>query len=100
MLPVFRVLAALRRLRGGPFDVFGYTAERRMERALIREFEETIDALLPCVGRAPVADSVAVVTPWLDIRGYGPVKDAAVRTARPLVAARLRDVRRCADEQG
>jgi indolepyruvate ferredoxin oxidoreductase len=100
MLPVFRVLAALRRLRGGPFDVFGYTRERRMERALIHEFEETIDALLPCVGKAPVADAVAVVTPWLDIRGYGPVKDTAVRTARPLVAARLRDVRRCADEQG
>ncbi len=99
MLPVFRVLAGMRRLRGGPFDVFGHTAERRMERALIREFEETIDALLSALGGINAAEAAAVVAPYLEIRGFGPVKEAAVRTARPLVAARLRDVRRCADAQ-
>ena len=100
MLPVMRALAALRRLRDSPLDVFGYTSERRMERTLIREFEETIDALLPALGGVSAAEATAVVAPYLEIRGFGPVKDAAVRSARPLVAARLRDVRRCANEQG
>jgi indolepyruvate ferredoxin oxidoreductase len=100
MLPVFRVLAAMRRLRGGPFDIFGYTAERRMERALIAEFEQTIQELLPHIGAATLDKAKAVIDPWLEMRGYGPVKDAAVRNARPQVAARLRDVRRCADAAG
>jgi len=97
MLPVFRTLAAMRRLRGGPFDVFGYTAERRMERQLIVEFEETIAALLPHVADLAPEAAVAVVTPYLDIRGYGPVKEAAVQNARVQVATRLRDVRRSLD---
>ncbi|HZX29406.1 MAG TPA: indolepyruvate ferredoxin oxidoreductase family protein, partial [Telluria sp.] len=33
MLSAFRALAPLKRLRGTPFDVFGYTAERKRERA-------------------------------------------------------------------
>ena len=37
MMTGFRVLAALKRLRGTPLDVFGYTAERRMERALLAD---------------------------------------------------------------
>ena len=35
MMNGFRVLAALKGLRGTAFDLFGYTAERRMERALL-----------------------------------------------------------------
>ena len=36
----------MRGLRGTAFDLFGYTAERRMERALIGEFEQTVEQLL------------------------------------------------------
>jgi indolepyruvate ferredoxin oxidoreductase len=46
MLPAFRLLAKLKGLRGTAFDPFGYTAERREERALIREYEGLIDELL------------------------------------------------------
>ena len=35
MMVGFQVLAKLKRLRGTPLDIFGYTAERRMERGLI-----------------------------------------------------------------
>jgi indolepyruvate ferredoxin oxidoreductase len=99
MIPVFRGLARLKRLRGGPFDVFGYSAERRTERALIREFEATVRQLLPCIETATLGAARAVIEPWLEIRGYGPVKDAAVQIALPLVAARLRDVRGCANAE-
>ena len=48
MIPAFRLLAGLRGLRGSKLDLFGYTAERRMERALIGEFEQTVTSLLIC----------------------------------------------------
>ncbi len=46
MMPVFRVLASLKRLRGGMLDIFGYSEERRMERRLIGEYEATVETLL------------------------------------------------------
>ena len=89
ILPVFRVLAGLRRLRGTPFDVFGYTAERRMERQLIVEFEETIERILAALDAGTLDGAVEVVETFLDIRGFGPVKEEAVATARKRVAGLL-----------
>ncbi len=89
ILPLFRLLARLRRLRGTAFDVFGYTAERRMERELIREFEQTADTLLAQLD-AENRDAIAtVIECYLDIRGFGPVKDAAVAEARHKIAAAI-----------
>ncbi len=82
MIPAFRILARMRRLRGTPFDVFGMTAERRMERALIGEFETTVDAVLRDLDSGKLADATAIVLLYMDIRGYGPVKDAAVASVR------------------
>ena len=86
ILPLFRLLAKLRRLRGTPLDVFGYTAERRMERQLIVEFEETIERLLVALGPATLDSAVEVVEAFLEIRGFGPVKEEAAATARERIA--------------
>jgi indolepyruvate ferredoxin oxidoreductase len=82
MLPAMRVLALGKRLRGGVFDVFGYTEERRLERSLIREYLERIDALLPALtaDKLPLATEIASVP--LSIRGFGPVKLANLKGAR------------------
>ena len=45
-MPVFRLLAKLKFLRGTPFDPFGYTEERRTERELIDEYEALLDEIL------------------------------------------------------
>jgi indolepyruvate ferredoxin oxidoreductase len=74
MLPVFRVLAGMRGLRGGPFDLFGYTAERRWERSLIREFEKLLDEIVPVLDADTLPDAIAQVQRYLEIRGFGPVK--------------------------
>ena len=37
-LPVFKVLAKMKFLRGSVFDIFGYTTERRQERRLVEEY--------------------------------------------------------------
>ena len=46
MLTAFGVLAKLKGLRGTPFDIFGRTEERKTERALIGEYQATVDELL------------------------------------------------------
>ncbi|MDX1506933.1 MAG: indolepyruvate ferredoxin oxidoreductase family protein, partial [Woeseiaceae bacterium] len=89
MVPVFRVLAALRGLRGTAFDVFGYTAERRMERALIGEFEQTIEQLLAGLDAANIDLARDIVGDYMDIRGYGPVKEQAVAEVRERIARKL-----------
>ncbi len=46
MWRAFKLLAKAKGLRGGTFDLFGYTAERKMERALIVEYRELLAGLL------------------------------------------------------
>ncbi|MGI9234017.1 MAG: indolepyruvate ferredoxin oxidoreductase family protein, partial [Woeseiaceae bacterium] len=86
MLPVFRLLAKMRGLRGTAFDVFGRTTERRMERALIDEFEQRIDELMAVVDADNIVDVGDIVRHFMDIRGFGPVKDESVREVREAVA--------------
>ena len=45
MLPVFRLLAKGKGLRGTAWDVFGYTAERKLERQMIADYEKLLDEI-------------------------------------------------------
>ncbi|WP_425507419.1 indolepyruvate ferredoxin oxidoreductase family protein [Thermomonas brevis] len=87
----FRVLAKLRGLRGTPLDVFGYTAERRGERALIGEYETTVAGLLDKLdaGNAGLAADIASIPEH--IRGYGHVKEAHLHKAKARQAELLRE---------
>ena len=80
VLSLFRLLARCKGLRGSRWDLFGYTAERRAERALIGEFETTIDTLLFGLTTNNLALAVDAVSLYLKVRGYGPVKEAAAAT--------------------
>jgi indolepyruvate ferredoxin oxidoreductase len=92
MLPVFRVLARLRGLRGTVFDPFGRTAERRMERALIVEFEQIIDELLPALREDRLQEATELVELFMKIRGYGPVKEESADLIRQQVSERLQNL--------
>jgi indolepyruvate ferredoxin oxidoreductase len=72
----------MRGLRGTAFDLFGYTAERRMERELIREFEALLEASLSGLTADNHNALVARVGEFRELRGYGPVKEAAVESMR------------------
>ena len=87
--PVFRLLASMRGLRGTAFDVFGWTAERRMERGLIVDFERQLDELLPKLTPDNYERVVAIIRAWQDIRGYGPVKEQAVEDVRERISKLL-----------
>ncbi|WP_166298825.1 indolepyruvate ferredoxin oxidoreductase family protein [Bradyrhizobium sp. 2S1] len=73
-----RLLASLKGLRGTAFDVFGYTAERRAERELIGWYETLIDTIIGNLDKTRLPDFVAIAKAPMEIRGYGPVKDAAI----------------------
>jgi indolepyruvate ferredoxin oxidoreductase len=89
ILSVFRVLARLRGLRGSAFDVFGYTAERRMERRLMAEYRQTIESLLPVLnaGNAELVAKIAALPEM--IKGFGYVKDDNIRKYQAELASLL-----------
>ena len=89
MLPVFRTLAKWRRFRGGALDVFGRSAERKAERALIGQYEALVDELLAKLAPANYELAVALASVPEHIRGYGHVKERHLRDAKAREAALL-----------
>ncbi|UOA31993.1 hypothetical protein DSM110093_01775 [Sulfitobacter sp. DSM 110093] len=72
-----RVMAKFKGLRGTPLDPFGYTAERKMEHALIKQYEADMAEVLPKLTDQTRDAIVALAELPLQIRGFGPVKQAA-----------------------
>jgi indolepyruvate ferredoxin oxidoreductase len=91
MLRGFRILAAMKGLRGTPFDPFGYSAERKLERALIKQYEADMRDVLPKVTEQTRDLVLELALLPLSIRGFGPVKEAnamaAARRRAELLAA-------------
>ena len=81
MMRAFGLLRRFKGLRGTPFDPFGRTAERRMERALIKEYEADIRALLTDWPEDHPDIARAIAELPLQIRGFGHVKEANVQAA-------------------
>ena len=83
------LVAKMRSLRGTPFDPFGRTAERRMERRLIEDYFDTVEVLLAglCAENLGLAAEIASIPET--IRGYGSVKARAVEAAESDKAALL-----------
>ncbi|WP_064574640.1 indolepyruvate ferredoxin oxidoreductase family protein [Cupriavidus gilardii] len=81
-MTIFKVLARLKGLRGGPLDVFGKTEERRTERALIGEYRALLDELVAGLNAANHGTAVALASLPDDIRGFGHVKANNLKAAR------------------
>lgn len=82
ILPLFRQLAKMRSVRGTPLDIFGYTADRRLERRLISEYERDIKQILSDLRPENYAEACALAALPASIRGYGPVKEVAYEKAQ------------------
>ena len=81
MMTGFRVLAALKGLRGSPLDVFGYSAERRLERRLLADYEGDLDLIAGALAPGKTESAAALVSVPALIRGYGHVKQANAQKA-------------------
>jgi indolepyruvate ferredoxin oxidoreductase len=77
VLPLLRLLARGRALRGGWADPLRFGAEARLSRALLAAYEARLDDLLGALdaARLPLATQIAALPQ--SVRGYGPVKEAA-----------------------
>ena len=93
IFPVFRMLAKFKFLRGTLFDPFGHTAERKIERSLVREYETLLEEIFVkltpenhhlAVGLAAIPDK---------IRGFGHVKLRHLKTAKADESALLEQFR-------
>jgi indolepyruvate ferredoxin oxidoreductase len=93
IFPVFRMLAKFKFLRGTVFDPFGHTAERKIERSLVREYEALLEEIFAkltpenhhlAVGLAAIPDK---------IRGFGHVKLRHLKTAKADESALLEQFR-------
>jgi len=86
---VYPVLAAMKPLRGTPFNPFGYTSERRMERALIAQYEADMEMVLASLTPQNLELAVQLAELPLSIRGFGPVKEANAEKAAKIREALL-----------
>jgi len=90
MFSVFKLLAKLKGLRGGLFDVFSYSAERKMEHALIDEFKLTIDTLLATLTDQNRQLAIEIVELYQGVRGFGHVKEKNYQQYRLRLEQQLR----------
>jgi indolepyruvate ferredoxin oxidoreductase len=82
MLPLFRLLAKMRRLRGTPLDVFGHSADRKLERDLIAGYEKDVATVLGLLSPLTLETAIELLSLPDRIRGYGPVKEKSVQAAK------------------
>ncbi|WP_192802887.1 DUF6537 domain-containing protein, partial [Streptococcus agalactiae] len=68
---------------GTPFDPFGRTEERKMERALIGRYKDTVEELLAGLNAGNLALAVEIARLPEQIRGYGHVKERHLQTVLP-----------------
>jgi indolepyruvate ferredoxin oxidoreductase len=87
MRPLLGILARAKFLRHTIFDPFGGTHERRLERALICDYEGLIESVLEALSPNNHAAAVELLTLIDEVRGYGPVKVAAVGKYRAAIPA-------------
>ncbi len=97
MMGAFRMLARLRFLRPTPLNPFRYTAERRWERRLLKDYEADLDAIESKLSVANRTAALALAAYPLRIRGFGHVKEAQ---ARPVLAEREALVKALDDQLG
>jgi indolepyruvate ferredoxin oxidoreductase len=86
MLTSFKLLAKFKGLRGTPFDIFGKTSERRMERALLVDYCKSMEAVMLKLSLEnahtlmPLALDIARIPDG--IKGFGHVKEKNAAAAR------------------
>ena len=94
---LFSVLAQFKFLRGTPFDLFGYTAERQMERRLIDEYETMIKGLLSTLSTTNHATAIELAALPTHMRGFGHIKHENVEKVKKSEAALLQQYQHPSD---
>jgi indolepyruvate ferredoxin oxidoreductase len=81
-LPALAVLARLKFLRGTPLNVFGFTAHRRLEQQLCRDYETTLDHLLENLGERNLDVAIEIASLPEHVRGFEQVREHQIEKVR------------------
>ena len=92
-MSAFRVMARLKFLRGTWLDPFRFSAERKLERRLVAEFEADVADFIQRLTPASHSGAIRVVESYEAIRGYGHVKEASAAEAAKARAGALAELK-------
>ena len=95
----FRLLARCKGLRGTWLDPFGHTAERRLERQLVKDYQAALQAILARLDSGNYVEALGLASLPQEIRGFGPVKEESARACQAQLRAALQ-AHRPADGRG
>jgi indolepyruvate ferredoxin oxidoreductase len=97
MLPVMRLLAKGKRLRGSWADVFGHTRDRRLERRMIGEYEALLEEIGARLSHRTHRTACELAALPLAVRGFGHVKRLSYDAAKEREADLLAELRNPSD---
>ena len=90
--PVLSLLSRVRRIRGTALDPFRWTHDRKQELALIAWYEDVLTQLSALPTTADPKATALILAAPMDIRGFGPVREAAARDCRARVLTQLEEL--------
>jgi indolepyruvate ferredoxin oxidoreductase len=93
IFPLFKLLAKFKLLRGSAFDPFGYSRERKTERALIADYERMLTEVLAKLDAGNHHIAVGLAAMPEKIRGFGHVKMRHLQAAKAEEAALMQQFR-------
>ena len=79
---MFHILSACKFLRGTGLDPFKHSADRKLERDLVRKYEASIEKILDGLSARNLDIAISIAAIPMEIRGYGPVKETAAKAAQ------------------
>ncbi len=82
MMAALKLVAKFKFLRGSAFDIFAYSAERKMERAIIKEYENHVQIVLDKMNKDNYQLCRQILEMPMSYKGYGHVKERNIEGAK------------------
>jgi indolepyruvate ferredoxin oxidoreductase len=76
------MLNSLKGLRGTPLNPFGYSADRKRDRKLVQDYEQSIEKLLADLSSDNLAAAIEIASLPANIRGFGAIKGRSIAVAK------------------
>ena len=81
-MSALKLMAKGKKLRGGKFDLFGRTEERRAERQLITDYKAMINKRIPDLTSENIEDAIELAVIAEMIKGFGHAKERNLEAAQ------------------
>ena len=92
MFRVFKVLARMRGLRGSVFDPFRYSADRRLDRALLADYQQLVERIARELNAGNYDTFLQLAELPSEVRGFGPVREQAAEAIQAKRQQLLKDL--------